>query len=214
MAGESIPRPALWRRSQEREKMILFDRVSSVSPSKIIVMTKNIAPRFPSITSVTIHPRLAFFRDGKLIDSIMPDDFPLLEYDFYPVARPYSAGSIAEIDFHCKMPSAAKRMSNPEGSSYYASSYDYDDESSDSSSSSSGGSSSSSSSFSSSSGGSGSSSSGSSSSSSGAGTLSTFEYAPPSNSTVSVRASNPTLRKPGGVSKREAGYQGAKSSSR
>ena len=144
----------------------------------------------------------------------MPDDFPLLEYDFYPVARPYSAGSIAEIDFHCKMPSAAKRMSNPEGSSYYASSYDYDDESSDSSSSSSGGSSSSSSSFSSSGGGSGSSSSGSSSSSSGAGTLSTFEYAPPSNSTVSVRASNPRLRKAGGVSKREAGYQGAKSSSR
>ena len=136
----------------------------------------------------------------------MPDDFPLLEYDFYPAARPYSAGSIAEIDFHCKMPSAAKRMSNPEGSSYYASSYDYDNESIDSSSYSSSGSSSSSSS--SSSGGSRLSSGGSSSSSSGAGTLSTFEYAPPSNSTVSVRASNPKLRKPSGVSKREDGYRG------
>ena len=126
--------------------------------------------------------------------------------DADPVVRPYAPGSQVEIDFHCKLPNEAARMSNPQGSTYLSSSYDYDDESESSSSgsssssedsSSASGSSRSSSSSSSSTGGGGESSS----SSSSAGTNS-FKYTAPSNTTVSIRASDPKLRKKGGVSKR------------
>lgn len=116
---------------------------------------------------------LAFFREGKALCQIDRDEFPMLEFDWWPVARPFSPGSTAKLDCHCPVPVAARQMSAP-GSTY---DYDYDYDDSDYSDSSSD---SSSSSYDESSSGS---------------SNSSYSYVPPSNSSLSVRASQANLRR-------------------
>jgi len=125
---------------------------------------------------------LAFFRNGKPLCQIDRDQFPMLEFDWWPVARPFSPGSTAKLDCHCPVSMEVRHMSAP------GSSYDTDDSSEVSSSWSS--SSSSSTSDQSSSQSSGSSGNGDTSSS-----IATFSYVPPSNSSLSVRASEPGIRR-------------------
>jgi len=149
---------------------------------------------------------VGFFREGKAVAAIGQADFPMLEFDWYPCARPFAAGSKAVLDCHCPVPSAALRMSAP-GTSYDSddypdSEYDSSYESSYASSSSSSGSSSSGSSSSGSSSGSANGSrqtssagAGSSAASGGNGTASTFSFVPPSNSSLSVLASQPHMRR-------------------
>jgi uncharacterized membrane protein YgcG len=124
---------------------------------------------------------LAFFREGKPVCQIDRDEFPMLEFDWWPCARPFSPGSTAKLDCHCPVPIEARQMSAP------GTSYDYDDDSEDSSSMTS--------SSSSSSDSSGSSSTSSSGSSGGGSSTAEFSYVPPSNSSLSVRASQPNLRR-------------------
>jgi uncharacterized membrane protein YgcG len=125
---------------------------------------------------------LAFFREGKPVAFIGAADFPVLEFEWWPCCRPFVPGSSAVLDCHCPVPPAALRMTAP------GSSYDGD------SSSSSGGSTNSSSR--SSTGSSDDSSGSGGSSSAGANSSVAYSFVPPSNSSLSVRASQGKLRRP------------------